>query len=96
MRKYGVVEVLAENYAPYAKSLSDAPSEADNLRRVSRDGKRVGLEVDGKQVEGFATPTRKLEFFSQTRGLSTPTFTRPPLIATRGRCSSCQTSVCPR
>jgi anaerobic selenocysteine-containing dehydrogenase len=66
MRKYGVVEVLAENYAPYAKQLSDKPSEADILRRVSRDGKRVGLEVDGKHVEGFATPTRKLEFFSQT------------------------------
>ncbi|MFT4605227.1 MAG: anaerobic selenocysteine-containing dehydrogenase [Rhodothermales bacterium] len=66
MRKYGVVEVLAENYAPYAKALSDEPTQADTLRRVSRDGKRVGLEVDGDKVEGFATPTRKLEFFSQT------------------------------
>ncbi len=66
MRKYGVVEVLAENYTPYAKALSDEPAEADARRRVSRDGKRVGLDVDGKRVEGFATPSRKLEFFSQT------------------------------
>ncbi|NNE69117.1 MAG: molybdopterin-dependent oxidoreductase, partial [Rhodothermales bacterium] len=66
MRKYGVVEVVAENYEPYARSLkADAPQK-DLHRRVSENGKNVGLDVDGSLVEGFGTPTRKLEFFSQT------------------------------
>lgn len=66
MRKYGVVEVVAENYEPYAKAMAGQADSTDDQGGVLRAGKRVGLEVDGQNVEGFATPTRKLEFFSQT------------------------------
>ncbi len=50
MRKYGVFEVKRENYAPY-----EQPAPA---------GK--GVEVDGERKVGFDTPSRKLEFFSET------------------------------
>ncbi|MFQ5743513.1 MAG: molybdopterin-dependent oxidoreductase [Acidobacteriota bacterium] len=33
---------------------------------VRHGGKLIGVEVDGRIVEGFATPSRKLEFYSET------------------------------
>jgi anaerobic selenocysteine-containing dehydrogenase len=66
MRKYGVVEVVAENYEPFANPLKVQATDTDNQRGLLIDGKRVGLEVDGLRVEGFGTPSRKLEFFSPT------------------------------
>jgi anaerobic selenocysteine-containing dehydrogenase len=33
---------------------------------ITRDGVKIGVVVDGKAVEGFPTPSRKLEFYSAT------------------------------
>jgi anaerobic selenocysteine-containing dehydrogenase len=33
---------------------------------IAKDGRAVGIEVDGRPALGFPTPSRKLEFFSKT------------------------------
>ena len=33
---------------------------------MAKDGKPVGIEIDGAAVEGFPTPSRKQELYSQT------------------------------
>jgi anaerobic selenocysteine-containing dehydrogenase len=70
MRKYGVFEVKKENYMPFDKPLHSGPETAlasDELDRV-RDvaGTVVGLKVDDQFKVGFDTPSKKLEFFSDT------------------------------
>lgn len=52
MRKFGCFEVVKENHLPYEKEL-EATSE-------------MGVVVEGKRVQGFDTPSKKLEFFSRT------------------------------
>ena len=70
MRKYGVFEVKKENYMPYDKPLPSGPEaglasdEKDRVRDSA--GAVVGLKVDDQFKVGFDTPSRKLEFFSET------------------------------
>jgi anaerobic selenocysteine-containing dehydrogenase len=66
MRKYGCFEVVRENYVPYEREVSREGASVDDEHRVIRDGKPVGVEIDGVARVGFATPSRKLEFFSPT------------------------------
>jgi anaerobic selenocysteine-containing dehydrogenase len=70
MRKYGAFEVKNENYTPYDKPLPSrigAGLASDELDRVlDPSGTAVGLIVGGQARVGFDTPSRKLEFFSQT------------------------------
>lgn len=79
MRKYGVFEVKKENYAPYEKIIGkivngnlmedDLPITnyaIDNNDRVLKDNQVVGINIDGEVKVGFDTPSRKLEFFSET------------------------------
>ncbi len=68
MKKYAVFEVDAEVYEPYRKALDPAAvAKVDALgRALDGDGKLVGVEVDGEHLEGFPTPSRRLEFFSPT------------------------------
>jgi anaerobic selenocysteine-containing dehydrogenase len=66
MRKYGVFEVKAENYLPFEKPVPREGTATDSEGRLVRDGSVVGVVVDGEAMEGFATPSRKLEFFSST------------------------------
>jgi anaerobic selenocysteine-containing dehydrogenase len=70
MRKYGAFEVKHENYSPYEKPLHTTPEAglaSDEQDRVlDALGGVVGLMVDGQARVGFDTPSRKLEFFSQT------------------------------
>ncbi len=67
MRKFGVHEISVTNYTPYenpadvGKTLEIAPDG-----KVVKDGKAVGVMVDGKAKAGFGTPSKKLEFFSPT------------------------------
>ena len=66
MRRYGAFEVVAANYTPYNREPAsyDPPSEASGL---VYDGERVvGVQVEGQARAGFGTPSRKLEFFSDT------------------------------
>ncbi|MGI9058741.1 MAG: molybdopterin-dependent oxidoreductase [Ktedonobacteraceae bacterium] len=73
MRKYGCFEIPA-NKAPVF-SLNERALQAAELEgsqvdeesgTISRAGVKIGVMVDGKALEGFATPSRKLEFYSAT------------------------------
>ena len=70
MRKYGAFEVKRDTYALHENPLSAEQlngAEVDPVtQQVRSNGEVIGVEVDGKAVEGFATPSRKLEFFSDT------------------------------
>ena len=70
MRKYGAFEVKHENYSPYDNALPFTPeagfSSDEHDRALDSSGAVVGLMVDGQAKAGFDTPSRKLEFFSQT------------------------------
>jgi len=70
MRKYGAFEVKHENYSPYEEPLHTPPETAlafdGQDRYLDASGAAIGLLVDGQARVGFDTPSRKLEFFSQT------------------------------
>lgn len=61
MRKYGVFEVVAENYKPYENAIS---GDIKDGMVYDGDGKITGLVVDGEAQAGFNTLSRKLEFYS--------------------------------
>ena len=63
MRKYGCFEVTKENYVPYEKKV-EGDSVQDGI--VQKDGKPIGVVINGTHRAGFNTPSRKLEFFSKT------------------------------
>ncbi len=71
MRKYGAFEIRRGVYnlhaAPVApERLSD--TRVDEMDRIvpDGDGAPLGVMVDGTPVEGFPTPSRRLEFYSMT------------------------------
>jgi anaerobic selenocysteine-containing dehydrogenase len=69
MRKYGAFEVTTDvhrqNEKPVAAAdMSGAVTEANGV--IKKDGKAVGVMVEGKPVVGYNTPSRKLELFSKT------------------------------
>ncbi len=68
MRKYGVFEVKHENLTPYDRRVpgeSDFTVDAsDRVRNAA--GAAIGILVDGQPKVGFDTPSRRLEFFSET------------------------------
>ena len=79
MRKYGVFEVKKENYTPYEEVIgkwvngnfaeNDSPITnyvLDERDRVLKDNQIIGVNIDGEAKVGFDTPSKKLEFFSET------------------------------
>ena len=80
MRKYGAFEITHDNYVPYEKDLPNVPLSMngqphvadgsgyalDAQDRILHNGKVVGVAIDGQAKVGLGTPSRKLEFFSQT------------------------------
>jgi anaerobic selenocysteine-containing dehydrogenase len=69
MRKYGVFEVKKENYVPFEKvvgNLGNGDYSMDEHDRVLKDHQVVGVNIDGEAKVGFDTPSKKLEFFSDT------------------------------
>ncbi|HKJ39934.1 MAG TPA: molybdopterin dinucleotide binding domain-containing protein, partial [Anaerolineales bacterium] len=70
MRKYGAFEVVKENYSPFDKALPSTPETGfasdEHDRALDSSGAVVGLMVDGQPKAGFGTPSKKLEFFSDT------------------------------
>lgn len=70
MRKYGAFLVRDSVYQPYERALSEPESAGATVdpqsHVVIKNGVPVGVEIEGKQVTGFPTPSRKLEFFSRT------------------------------
>ena len=70
MRKYGAFEVKKENYSPFDKAVPASPEAGltsdEHDRALDTSGAVVGLMVDGQAKAGFNTPSKKLEFFSDT------------------------------
>lgn len=67
MRKYGVFEVEKKTYNVHLKEIDTKGAKVDKKSGLAtKDGKAVGVMIDGKVVEGFHTPSRKQEIFSQT------------------------------
>ncbi len=70
MRKHGVFKVKDNVYKLYAEPLGAdalAGSTTDSEEQlVLKDGKPIGVVVNGRPVTGFTTPSRRLEFYSQT------------------------------
>ncbi|MBK7642983.1 MAG: molybdopterin-dependent oxidoreductase [Planctomycetes bacterium] len=70
MRRHGAFLVSTDVYEGHKKALAEkelAGAVIDpQTHDVTKDGKKIGLEVGGKAVHGFVTPTRRLELYSKT------------------------------
>ena len=73
MQKYGAFTIPTEkapvflvNEQPVKPELLAGATIDPHTGVMSKDGVAVGVMVDGKAVEGFPTPSRKLEFYSAT------------------------------
>lgn len=70
MKKYGAYVVEESSYEKHLKELGpddmkDSKVDADSGVILKGD-KAIGVHVNGKNVVGFPTPSRKQEFYSQT------------------------------
>ncbi len=70
MRKYGAFVVEESVYEVNKQALSPADladAAIDEVTgKITKKGKTIGVQVDGKAMKGFPTPSGKNEFFSQT------------------------------
>jgi anaerobic selenocysteine-containing dehydrogenase len=66
MRKYAAFEIKKDHYAPFEASIDESGTSPGQFGALEKNGSTVGVMVDGKAKTGFATPSRKLEFFSET------------------------------
>ena len=67
MRTYGAFEVEAETYTVHKKAADVAGATKDERRAAwTKDGKVVAVDIDGEPMSGFGTPSRRLEFWSDT------------------------------
>ncbi|MCO6512506.1 MAG: molybdopterin-dependent oxidoreductase [Aridibacter famidurans] len=70
MRKYGAFEVEQSTYGVHLNELSRdvlEGSETDpDTGEIRKDGKAIGISIDGVAHQGFGTPSRRQEFFSKT------------------------------
>src|SRR5260370_33080557 len=69
MRKYGAYEVTTDVYKLNEKPLAPAALSGSKVEAngvITKEGKAVGVMVDGEPVVGYNTPSRKLELFSKT------------------------------
>ena len=111
MRKYGAFLIEDNVYKVHeaaVKTTDSADSTVDAATKVvAKNGAVLGVEIDGKAVVGFPTPSRKLEFFSKTikdwkwpsmrspaisRAMSIPTIS----ISTPAKCYCCRPFACRR
>jgi anaerobic selenocysteine-containing dehydrogenase len=71
MRRYGAFKVDDDAYSKVheqslAASAMRGTKTDDRTGLVEKDGKTVGVVIDGMPRVGFTTPSRKLEFYSPT------------------------------
>jgi anaerobic selenocysteine-containing dehydrogenase len=70
MRKYGAFLVEDNIYENHAKSLEQNVLKDSSIDPdtgvISRQGNRVGVQIENQPCQGFPTPSGKLEFYSQT------------------------------
>jgi anaerobic selenocysteine-containing dehydrogenase len=70
MCRYGAFLVEPAAYEQHAAALAPEALKGTQVDkatgRISKDGKAVGVMVDGRACAGFPTPSRKQEFYSPT------------------------------
>ncbi|KAA3610756.1 MAG: formate dehydrogenase [Calditrichaeota bacterium] len=69
MRKYGAFEIEKSTYNKHMDEVSEEALKNTSVNEdgaVIKDGKVIGVQVDGKARVGFHTPSKKQEFYSQT------------------------------
>jgi anaerobic selenocysteine-containing dehydrogenase len=70
MRKYGAFEVEKHTYQKHLTPLTAEQLEGaetpEGSDLIIKNGKTIGIWIDGKACVGFPTPSRKNEFYSQT------------------------------
>ncbi|MCB0497136.1 MAG: molybdopterin-dependent oxidoreductase [Cyclobacteriaceae bacterium] len=70
MKKYGAFEIEKAVYKVNERELSADQMKGATVDKktgvISKEGTKIGVQVEGKNVVGFPTPSRKQEFFSQT------------------------------
>ncbi|MEM7102395.1 MAG: molybdopterin-dependent oxidoreductase [Bacteroidota bacterium] len=70
MQKYGAFEVEAHGYQKHLHEVKEKDLEGADINMdsglITKNGKTIGVMVDGKACTGFPTPSRKNEFYSQT------------------------------
>ena len=68
MRKYGAFEVESETYNVHLKELGETVGTTvdEETGTIIKDGKNIGVMIEGRPHQGFGTPSRKQEFFSET------------------------------
>jgi anaerobic selenocysteine-containing dehydrogenase len=70
MRKYGAFLVQDEVYGTHERRLDESALEGGSIDAatglISRGAEPIGVMVGGEKLEGFPTPSRKLEFYSRT------------------------------
>ncbi len=70
MRKFGAFEVKRDVYSLYEGSVNTEQSSVDPDTQIIKDANNhaIGINIEGKSIAGFKTPSRKLEFYSKTMG----------------------------
>lgn len=70
MKRYGAFEIERTSYQKHLKELNAEQMKGaiidPETNIISREGKNIGVMVDGAPRTGFPTPSRKNEFYSQT------------------------------
>lgn len=70
MRKYGAFVVEKTSYSKHLRELTKEEMEGAKVdpatQIITKNGKAIGIMHQGKAVEGFPTPSRKNELYSQT------------------------------
>lgn len=70
MRKYGAFLIEPHTYKMNEKTISEEKLKGSTVDEktgvIYKDGKDIGVMVNGNACEGFPTPSRKNEFYSQT------------------------------
>ena len=70
MQKYGAFLVENNVYELHQKVLKPEEMQGSTVdpvtQVVKKNGAPIGVQIDGKPVAGFPTPSRKLEFYSKT------------------------------
>jgi|TARA_Y100000310_G_scaffold316496_1_gene368311 anaerobic selenocysteine-containing dehydrogenase len=86
MRRYGAFEIAGERYGLHESELSNEEFDGGGIDPVTNvirnaDGQPVGVQIEGKCVAGFSTPSRKLEFYSATmKEWGWPEYTLPVYV----------------
>ena len=66
MRKYGAFLVDENIYRNNEKELNDSDLSILSNGQVTKNDEIVGIQVDGKNLSGFPTPSKRQEIYSQT------------------------------